>query len=196
MKTTDIRDNEALLDFIRRGGRVKYVFFWGHTPKQGGGVGKHCFSQWYEAPFTIDGITYPTAEHWMMAEKARLFSDDEALRRVLAAGNPGAAKAAGRTVRGFDEQAWTAARWRIVVRGNQAKFAQNPDLRAFLESTGDRVLVEASPVDRIWGIGLAEGDPAAENPERWRGLNLLGFALMEVRARPAIPDHLQGDAWC
>lgn len=83
----------------------------------------------------------------------------------------------------MDDQSWTAARWEIVVRGNEAKFAQHPELRAYLAGTGDRVLVEASPVDRIWGIGLAHDDPAAENPELWRGLNLLGFALMEVRAR-------------
>jgi ribA/ribD-fused uncharacterized protein len=178
-----IRDREALLDFARRGGRAKYIFFWGHTPKQGGGVGKHCFSQWYGAPFTVDGVPYPTAEHWMMAEKARLFGDGEALGRIMGTDNPGAAKRYGREVRGFDEARWNAARWEIVVRGNQAKFGQNPELGAYLAGTGDRVLVEASPVDRVWGIGLAEDDPAAENPELWRGLNLLGFALMEVRAR-------------
>lgn len=183
MTIPEIRDREALLDFTRHGGRPRYILFWGHTPRQGGGVGKHVLSQWYEAPFVIDGVTYPTAEHWMMAEKARLFGDDAALGRILAAGNPGAAKAAGRTVRGFDEGAWTAARWDIVVRGNHAKFGQNPDHRAYLAGTGDRVLVEASPLDRVWGIGLAPDDPAAENPELWRGLNLLGFALMEARAR-------------
>jgi ribA/ribD-fused uncharacterized protein len=183
MPILEIRDVESLLEFTCYGGRAKYVFFWGHTPRQGGGVGKHVFSQWYEAQFTIGGVTYPTAEHGMMAEKARLFGDDDALRRVLAAGNPGAAKAVGREVRGFDGDAWTAARWEIVVRGNEARFGQTPDLRTCLASTGDRVLVEASPVDRIWGIGLAENDAAAENPELWRGLNLLGFALMEARAR-------------
>jgi hypothetical protein len=178
-----IRDRESLLAATRHGGSPKYIFFWGHTPKRGGGVGKHVFSQWYEAPFTLDGVTYPTAEHWMMAEKARLFGDGAALARVLAAGNPGAAKAVGREVRGFDDARWNAARWEIVVRGNLAKFGQNPDLGGYLATTGDRVLVEASPVDRIWGIGLAEDDARAQNPELWRGLNLLGFALMEVRAR-------------
>jgi ribA/ribD-fused uncharacterized protein len=178
-----LRDNESLLAFTRGGGRPKYLFFWGHTPKHGAGTGKHVLSQWYEAPFTVDGIVYPTAEHWMMAEKARLFGDDAALARVLAAGNPGAAKAVGREVRGFDGTRWDAARFDIVVRGNLAKFGQNAELGAFLATTGDRVLVEASPVDRIWGIGLAEDDERARNPELWRGLNLLGHALMEVRAR-------------
>lgn len=178
-----IRDNASLLAFTRGGGRPRYVFFWGHTPRLGGGPGKHFLSQWYEAPFTVDGVAYPTAEHWMMAEKARLFGDDAALARVLAAPSPGAAKAVGREVRGFDGERWDAARWEIVVRGNVAKFGQNPALGEFLANTGDRVLVEASPVDRIWGIGLAEDDPAAQDPERWRGLNLLGYALMEARAR-------------
>lgn len=119
----------------------------------------------------------------MMAEKARLFGDEDALGRILAAGSPGAARAAGREVRGFDEAAWTAARWQIVVRGNEARFGQNAELRACLAGTGDRVLVEASPLDRVWGIGLAPDDAAAENPELWRGLNLLGFGPMEARAR-------------
>ncbi len=188
MTSTIIRSRESLLGFTRVGGQPKYIFFWGHTPKQGGGVGKHVFSQWYEAPFTVDGVTYRTAEHWMMAEKARLFGDGEALARVLGAGNPGAAKQYGREVRGFDDARWEAARWDIVVRGNLAKFGQNAELGAFLANTGDRVLVEASPVDRIWGIGLAEDDARAQDPERWRGLNLLGFALMEVRGRLRDPE--------
>lgn len=179
----DIRDREGLLEYVRSGGRAKYIFFWGHTPKAGEEVGKHVFSQWYEAPFTVGGVTYPTAEHWMMAEKARLFGDGQALERILAARTPGEAKKLGREVLGFDDDAWNAARWEIVVRGNEAKFGQNPELGTYLAATGDRVLVEASPVDRIWGIGLAGDDPKAENPEMWRGLNLLGFALMQVRAR-------------
>ena len=183
MEISRIRDREALLNFVRRGGRPKYVFFWGHTPKHGEAVGKHVFSQWFQAPFTVDGVSYPTAEHWMMAEKARLFGDRETRDRILAAGNPGEAKKLGREVRGFSEQVWDAARWEIVVRGNVAKFGQHPELGAYLANTGDRVLVEASPPDRVWGIGLAQDDPAAENPELWRGLNLLGFALMEARAR-------------
>ena len=187
MAADGIRDRESLLALERTGGRPKYIFFWGHTPRQGGGVGKHVFSQWYEAPFTVDGATYPTAEHWMMVEKARLFGDGDALARILAAGNPGAAKQYGREVRGFEDGPWYAARWDIVVRGNLAKFGQNAQLGAFLATTGDRVLVEASPVDRIWGIGLAEDDARAQDPERWRGLNLLGFALMEVRGRLRTP---------
>jgi ribA/ribD-fused uncharacterized protein len=131
----------------------------------------------------VGGVTYRTAEHWMMAEKARLFGDAEAERAVLAAEHPAEAKKAGRLVRGFTEETWARERFRIVVEGSVHKFAADPALRAYLLGTGTRVLVEASPVDRVWGIGLASDDPAAGDPERWRGLNLLGFALMRARER-------------
>lgn len=148
-----------------------------------GAVTKACFSQWYASPFEVDDVVYPTAEHFMMAGKARLFADDVALRQVLAAPNPGAVKAIGRSIEGFDEKVWQERRWDIVVQANLAKFSQNAALAEFLRNTGARVLVEASPVDKIWGIGLAADDPDAENPAGWQGLNLLGFALMEVRSR-------------
>jgi ribA/ribD-fused uncharacterized protein len=166
---------------MRAGARPKLLFFWGHQPPRDGAVGKHCFSQWWPAAFAVDGTRYPTAEHFMMAEKARLFGDPEALARILASTAPAAAKRLGRQVRGFDERRWAAARFDIVVRGSVAKFGQSPALGAYLLNTGERVLVEASPRDPIWGIGLAERDPLATQPDRWRGLNLLGFALMEAR---------------
>lgn len=121
----------------------------------------------------------------MMAEKARLFGDLDSVAEILAAGNPGEAKKLGRAVRNFDEKIWRQNRSRIVVEANLLKFGQNPELAAFLLNTGGRVLVEASPVDRIWGIGLAADNPAAQNPNLWKGLNLLGFALMDVRGRLA-----------
>jgi ribA/ribD-fused uncharacterized protein len=157
--------------------------FWGHTPPRDGSVGRACLSQWYDAPFTVGGLTYATAEHWMMAEKARLFGDEAGLAAVLAAPGPAQAKAAGRKVRGFDERAWRDARYDIVVAGNLAKFGQHADLRDFLVATGGTVLVEASPYDLIWGIGLAADHPDLRRPSAWRGLNLLGFALMDVRER-------------
>ncbi|WP_020405462.1 NADAR family protein [Hahella ganghwensis] len=179
-----IRNRDDLVDYVNQGNRVKYVFFWGHQ-KPKSGVGKTCFSQWYDSPFESDGITYQTAEHYMMAEKARLFGDPQAAEKVIAAGTPGEAKKVGRGVRGFDDKIWQKHRFNIVVKANLLKFSQNPELKEFLLSTGKRVLVEASPVDRIWGIGLAADDNAAENPNRWKGLNLLGFALMEVRSQLA-----------
>jgi len=174
-------DLASLRERVTGGQRPRYLLFWGHRPGRGGGVDKACLSQWYPAPFRLEGVAYPTAEHYMMAEKARLFGDGEAEAQVLAAAHPGAAKQAGRTVRDFDELRWERERFEIVVRGNLAKFGQNPALGEFLRVTGERVLVEASPVDRIWGIGLAAKDPAAADPMHWRGLNLLGFALMRVR---------------
>jgi len=119
----------------------------------------------------------------MMFRKATLFCDDAAARDILRAPNPGAAKALGRSVRGFQEATWQENRLSIAVDGNYAKFSQSAPLRQFLLNTKERVLVEASPVDRIWGIGLAVDDPHVENPLEWRGLNLLGFALMDVRER-------------
>lgn len=175
------RSVESLLERLSAGERLRFLYFWGHRPRADGVVSAACFSQWYHAPFHVDGRRYATAEHWMMAEKARLFVDEAALERVLAKEDPAAAKAAGRGVLGFDEAMWRRHRFEIVIRGNQAKFAQHAGLRAFLAGTGDRVLVEASPVDAIWGIGLAADDPRAQDPARWLGLNLLGFALMQVR---------------
>ena len=119
----------------------------------------------------------------MMAGKARLFGDAEAERRAVAASHPKAAKAVGRTVRGFDEEVWERERFSLVADGSTHKFRQHPDLGRFLLGTGQRVLVEASPVDRVWGIGLAADDERAARPDAWRGLNQLGFALMEARSR-------------
>ena len=115
-----------------------------------------------------------------MAEKARLFGDD-ILVQILAAKSPAEAKKLGREIQGFDAEVWEAHKVDIVRAGNLHKFGQHKDLLKFLLSTGDRVLVEASPVDAIWGIGLAADAPEAADPARWRGPNLLGFALMEVR---------------
>ncbi|MGI4872340.1 MAG: NADAR family protein [Janthinobacterium lividum] len=161
--------------------RLKYLLFWGHKASPDGAVTKSCFSQWWPAAFTVAGDTYATAEHWMMAEKARLFHDTDVLAQILAAKSPAEAKKLGRKIRGFDAAAWDAQKSEIVRTGNLHKFSQHPDLAAFLLATGERVLVEASPVDAIWGIGLAADHADAENPASWRGENLLGFALMEVR---------------
>ena len=163
------------------GEAIDVLPFWGHRHEPDGSVGRGCLSQWWLATFTVDGVSYPTAEHWMMAGKARVFGDAEGLATVMAAITPYAAKAAGRAVRGFDEQVWKKARYDLVVEGNRAKFGQHPELAAYLRSTGRRVIVEASPYDAIWGVAMPESDPNVAHPLRWRGLNLLGFALMDVR---------------
>ena len=179
----DARCIDDLLTLVEKGARPKFLFFWGHTPKVPGRVDQSCLSNWFPAPFSLNGILYPTTEHYMMAEKARLFEDAECLEKILAAKSPGAAKRFGRQVRRFDDEKWKAHRFEIVTTGNVEKFRQNDEIGEMLVRTGSKVLVEASPRDRIWGIGMGKTNPKAEDPRQWNGLNLLGFALMEVRAR-------------
>ncbi|MDX8145743.1 NADAR family protein [Lentzea sp. BCCO 10_0061] len=162
---------------------MKYLFFWGHQPERDGSIGKGCLSQWWPCTFVVDGQEFASAEHYMMWRKALLFGDASVASRVLAARTPGEAKALGREVSGFSDSAWESTRLEIVVEGNLAKFGQDPALRSYLLGTGSRVLVEASPQDRVWGIGLVASDPRAQDPSSWLGLNLLGEALMEVRSR-------------
>lgn len=167
------------------GERFKYLYFWGHRPRPDGAPSNSCFSQWYPAPFVLAGLAHTSAEHYMMAEMAHLFGDETIRRQIREVADPAAAKALGRRIAAFDEALWNQHRFEIVVRGNLAKFQQNPALGQFLLRTGNQVLVEASPVDPVWGIGLAAADPRAHDPAQWQGLNLLGFALMAVRAQLA-----------
>jgi hypothetical protein len=180
---TEARSVTELRAALAAGAKPKYLHFWGHRPQADGSLGPGCLSQWWPSPFTVDGVTYATAEHWMMAGKARLFGDRAAAEQIVRAPSPGAAKALGRKVARFDEDTWVAHRFELVVTGSVAKFGQDPQLTAFLLGTRGRVLVEASPVDRIWGIGVAANDGRAYDPARWPGLNLLGFALMAARTR-------------
>ncbi|GGK38825.1 NADAR family protein [Nocardia camponoti] len=170
---------------ITSGVTPKYLPFWGHTPRPDGTLGASCLSQWWPARFQLDGVEFATAEHYMMWRKALLFNDEQTAAEVVAAGHPSVAKKLGRKIANFDEDRWVAARFDIVAEGNAAKFGQDPALADYLRKTGERVLVEASPVDRIWGNGLAADDPRTESPSQWLGLNLLGFALMRARAELA-----------
>lgn len=176
----EIRSNKKLLAYIAKSKKPKFVFFWGHQ-KPKSGVSKSCFSQWYPARFEENGHSFATAEHYMMYHKALLFDNHEIAAQILDCNHPSEAKKLGREVVGFNEQTWNAKRFEIVVNANKLKFSQHPELGAFLMATGKRVLVEASPVDKIWGIGLAEDHEFADVPSKWNGLNLLGYALMEVR---------------
>jgi len=178
-----VRNREELVRLVKQGRPVHYFFFWGHKPLPNGEIGKSCLSQWWPSAFSVDGVNYPTAEHFMMVQKAVLFRDEDSRARILEASGPKAAKQLGRQVNNFNEETWREHRFEFVVAGNYAKFSQNVELGRFLMGTGHDVLVEASPMDRIWGIGLAASDQRATNPVLWRGSNLLGFALMEVRAR-------------
>ncbi len=182
------RTREDLATLVAAGARPKWLMFWGHQPQRDGSIGPGALSQWWPSAFTVDGVRYASAEHWMMAGKARLFGDEASLAAILAARTPAEAKNLGRLVHAFDGARWAGAAFELVVAGNVAKFGQEPALRAYLLGTGRRVLVEASPRDRVWGIGLAACDDRATDPARWRGQNLLGFALMEARTRLAAPS--------
>lgn len=155
--------------------------FYGHTPRPDGALSDACFSQWWPCRFEVDGVEYVTAEQFMMSEKARLFGDEAALEKLLSEPSPSKAKALGRTVKRFDGAVWANERFELVTRGNVAKFSQDEALRAYLLATGSEILVEASPRDRIWGIGLGRSDPRVHQPEQWKGTNLLGFALVRTR---------------
>lgn len=184
----NIRTKSELTEFLARGKKAKYLCFWGHTKQSEQLINKTCFSQWFDSPFEIEGITYSTEEHYMMAEKARLFenhseANKKLVSQIIEASHPQKAKQLGCSVEGFTNELWNQHRFDIVVRGNVAKFSQNKELKDFLLNTGKRILVEASPADKVWGTGLAEDHGDATNPFKWKGLNLLGFALMEVRER-------------
>jgi ribA/ribD-fused uncharacterized protein len=147
-----------------------FTFFW-----------KHRLSQWHAARFVVGGITFHCAEQYMMYAKAMLFGDRDAADRILGTESPLEQQAIGRTVRGFDESIWTLFREGIVFAGNYARFDQNADQRELLFATRGTTLVEASPHDRVWGIGLVADDPRANDRAQWQGLNLLGEALTRVR---------------
>jgi ribA/ribD-fused uncharacterized protein len=148
----------------------KYVFFWN-------GI----YSQWHKAKMTIDGVEYSSCEQYMMHQKAIVFNDFYIASQILLTEDPREQKALGRKIKGFDKNIWDSVCLGIVYKGNLAKFSQNEDLRSDLLSTEDRIMVEASPLDQIWGIGIAEHHPDVESPEHWKGLNLLGWALNLVK---------------
>lgn len=157
-----------------------FVFFWGHTDR-GAGLTKACLSQWFPCSFVVDGQYYNCAEQYMMAEKARVFGDEEVRQQILSEYNQMTIKKLGRKVSGYNDEVWRNVRFDVVVKGNVAKFSQNEKLMDFLVGTCNMVIAEASPKDEVWGIGFEETAPEASNPSKWQGTNLLGFALMEVR---------------
>ena len=147
-----------------------FTFFW-----------KHRLSQWHRAPFVVGDVTFMNAEQYMMYAKALLIRDKKAAARILAADTPREQQAVGREVQGIDERVWALIREGIVYAGNYARFSQNSDQRELLFATRGTTLVEASPHDRVWGIGLAVDDPRALDRSQWLGLNLLGETLTRVR---------------
>lgn len=151
---------------------TEFEFFWGSH---------HPFSQWHTSEFVINEINFNCAEQYMMYQKALLFDNEDIAQQILETDVPGKQKALGRKVKGFNPIIWEANRFQIVYDANKAKFSQNEHLLKFLKGTTGKWIVEASPVDSIWGIGLSVNSPKARLPEQWEGLNLLGEVLMKVR---------------
>lgn len=171
------------------------ILFWGHT-KGEGTVGKECLSQWYPCKFkepikdikgnTVQEVNYFCAEQYMMAHKALLFNDLDSFNKIRDSRTAKECKQLGRQVKNFNQKFWDAHKFDLVVNGNILKFSQNPELANYLSSTGKKVILEASPYDRIWGIGYSK-DEAWNNRNNW-GQNLLGKALMVVRENLLHPN--------
>jgi ribA/ribD-fused uncharacterized protein len=139
------------------------------------------FSQWYLRDFKVGMITYNCCEQYMMASKARMFLDVRSEQAIMASKSPQQQKKFGRGVHNFDVDKWNRVCKNVVYMANHAKFSQHDDLKQLLLDTGDRILAEASPLDKIWGIGLAKEDPDALDKSKWQGTNWLGEVLMDVR---------------
>ena len=167
--------NKDVIEAYDNGDKLDFVFFWGHTNKSNS-VNKTCFSQWYtdSGEFHDKNFVYDSCEHYMMLGKLLLMNGNniEVTKEV---------KALGRKIKNWDEKKWNDEKFNIVVQGNLLKFSQDEELKEYLLSTGDKILVEASPYDPNWGIGLDSHAPNVDNPNTWKGDNLLGYALMEVR---------------
>uniref|UniRef100_A0A7S4NKS3 NADAR domain-containing protein n=1 Tax=Paramoeba aestuarina TaxID=180227 RepID=A0A7S4NKS3_9EUKA len=141
------------------------------------------FSQWHKSKFYEDGVEFSSAEQYMMYQKAKLFNDQVTANKIMKTHSPKEQKALGRQVRGFKNKVWNNNKEAIVTQGNYLKFSQNKELREHLFNTTGTTLVEASPNDTIWGIGLHEADPRAQSRDTWLGENLLGQCLNNTRAR-------------
>jgi len=150
--------------------KEEFAFFWGGT-----------FSQWAKSVFVIDGVTFTHCEQYMMYKKALMFNDYDMAKAIMEADHPREQKALGRKVKGFDKETWEKYCKDIVYDGNVAKSTQNPDMLEELKLTGDKTIVESSPKDFIWGIGLAADDPRAQDRSQWKGTNWLGEAIQRVR---------------
>jgi ribA/ribD-fused uncharacterized protein len=169
-----------LIEALQENNTFSYLFFWGHRQKKEDIIDKSCFSQWFPKGLTLDDVYYPTAEHYMMVQKARLF-EPERMEMIRHAKTTKEVKLLGRSIRNFDEKIWEEKSFDIVLQANIAKFSQDEALKDFLLSTGDTVIVEASLYDKVWGIGMLGDDNDASYPLKWKGKNKLGFVLMRVR---------------
>lgn len=160
---------------------AKMVHFFGGKADPPGTVSQNCLSQFYPCTFKDGDMTFNCMEQYMMYNKAKLFNDTEMAERIMQSSVPKEIKRYGRQVRGYNDLKWDKYKRDVVYRGNLLKFGQNPELKDYLLSTGDAYLAEASPYDKIWGIGLRASDPRAHDVKQWKGKNLLGYTLMRVR---------------
>ena len=172
---------QLLKEIYNKNNEIGFVLFWQPEYNNNGRLSNGCLSQWHMCSFVVDGITYNCMEQFMMAAKAKLFGDDEILKEIMQSTEPKEIKALGRKVHNFNNTLWDRQKYTIVYCGNLAKFAQNKELGKYLLSTKGKILAEASPFDSVWGIKIGAKTKGADNPENWRGSNLLGCALMQVR---------------
>jgi ribA/ribD-fused uncharacterized protein len=190
---------KQLVERVESGEKLKYLFFWGHIKSEE--ISKSCFSQWYDSSFKVGGELFKTAEHWMMAMKAELFDDTETRSKIMMSDTPKEAKNLGRKIKNFNSNLWDENKLVIVIAGNYHKFIQNEALFDFLVSTNGKIIAEASPVDRIWGIGMAQNHVNVKDPSFWNGENLLGIALMNVRdifiryGKPRLEKNIKLPPW-
>ena len=155
----------------------EFTFFWGANKPNGE------FSQWYKSDFLVDGIKFCCMEQYMMYKKAVCFGDKDMANKILATDDVAEIKAFGRLVANYNESYWNGVRQIVVFEGLTAKFSQNEDLKAKLKATDNSILAECAVKDRIWGIGLSMNNPDRLQIDKWKGQNLLGYALMMVRER-------------
>lgn len=175
--------SDDIKKYITTYGNNEIIPFWKpYSKNKVTGIGQHVCCQWYHSIFKDDkGIVFNCTEQYMMYKKAELFNDEYMMKKILSTSNPADMKKLGRLIRNFDNKIWDEHKIDIVYNGNLLKFSQNDDLKNWLLSTKNKVLVEASPYDKVWGIGISEESEYINIPEKWNGLNLLGLIIMLVR---------------
>jgi hypothetical protein len=150
----------------------KYIFFWDSI-----------YSNWYGCEFSSAGRKFNCSEQNFMYHKALTFGDVETAEKMMKESHPRVQKKLGKLVKNYDDTTWAEVRYDIMKEAVYLKFSQNKELLSELLKTGDKIFVEASPYDTIWGIGMGEDDDLILDEKNWKGLNLLGKALCEVRAQ-------------
>lgn len=156
---------------------MKIVCF--HNPDEENGY----LSNWYLSKFAVNGVVFSSMEQYMMYKKAECFGDKDTADEILATDDVAKIKKLGRLVANYNESRWNGVRQIIVFEGLIEKFSQNEDLKEQLKATGNSILAECAVRDKIWGIGLSMRDPDRLEIDKWKGQNLLGYALMTVRER-------------